>query len=415
MSEVRAALEEPASGRTGLHEPEKQTPEKVPSIAVLPFANIGADKENEYFSDGLAEEILNLLAKIPGLKVIARTSSFAFRGREQDITKIAGALRVQNILEGSVRRAGSRIRVTAQLIDASDGAHLWSERYDRDMTDVFAIQDEIGQAISEALKVRLAPRTRVVNVEAWEHWLKGVHYRARNTPENVAKAKDHFERALAIDPDYAQAHSGLALSYCVLGAMGARPVSEMKPLAIRAAESALAIGPSDSESHTVLAVTAGIFDYDWERAGKHHLKSVTCEHVSPRARFCYGKYYLPATGRNTEAIEQCRMALQADPLSLLFHSGLIWSLICAGQNAEAIAAARRALEIDPDFHLVLFALGIAQLGVGLAEEAVDSFRRVVEVAPWHHDAHGCLAAAYHVAGDHVRGRELGGNSPVRRV
>ena len=134
--------------------------DQQPSVAVLPFVNISADKENEYFSDGLAGEILNLLANIPGLKVIARTSSFAFRGKEQDITKIAEALGVRTILEGSVRRAGSRIRVTAQLIEAENGSHLWSERYDRNMTDIFAIQDEIGQAISEALKVRLAPRAR---------------------------------------------------------------------------------------------------------------------------------------------------------------------------------------------------------------------------------------------------------------
>ena len=131
-------------------EPELDEHGGAPSIAVLPFANLSADKENEYFSDGLAEEILNLLAKIPGLKVIARTSSFAFRGKEQDIRKIAEALGVRTILEGSVRRAGNRLRVTAQLINAADGTHIWSERYDRDMTDVFAIQDEIGQAISEA-------------------------------------------------------------------------------------------------------------------------------------------------------------------------------------------------------------------------------------------------------------------------
>ena len=159
------------------------------SIAVLPFANLSADKENEYFSDGLAEEILNLLAKISGLKVIARSSSFAFRGKEQDISKIAGALLVQNVLEGSVRRSGNRIRVTAQLIRASDASHLWSERYDRDMTDIFAIQDEIGQAISEALAVRLAPRTRVVNVEAWEHWLKGVPLSGAEHPGQRLKSE----------------------------------------------------------------------------------------------------------------------------------------------------------------------------------------------------------------------------------
>ncbi len=155
MNDVRIALEQAAIERTTAA-PSRETP----AIAVLPFANIGGDKENEYFSDGLAEEILNLLAKIPGLKVIARTSSFAFRGKEQDITKIAETLRVQTILEGSVRRAGNRLRVTAQLIHAKDGANLWSERYDRDMTDVFAIQDEIGQGdLGSAQVTTGSPRT----------------------------------------------------------------------------------------------------------------------------------------------------------------------------------------------------------------------------------------------------------------
>src|ERR1019366_3373502 len=148
----------------------KERASKQPSIAVLPFVNMSADKENEYFSDGLAEEILNLLAKIKGLKVIARTSAFAFKGKEQDIRKIAETLNVGTILEASVRRAGNRIRVTAQLIEAENGSHLWSERYDRDMTDVFAIQDEIAKEISEALKVRLAPRAQTVNIEAYQNY-----------------------------------------------------------------------------------------------------------------------------------------------------------------------------------------------------------------------------------------------------
>jgi TolB-like protein len=183
ISEVRVALQQAAT----------KPAEKQPSIAVLPFANMSADKENEYFSDGLAEEILNLLAKIPGLKVIARTSAFAFRGKEQDVRKIAETLGVSNVLEGSVRRAGNRVRVTAQLINAADGSHLWSERYDRDMTDIFAIQDEIGQAISEALQVRLAPRAQAVNIEAYQNYLKGQYYFQRFTPESLAKAKEHFE------------------------------------------------------------------------------------------------------------------------------------------------------------------------------------------------------------------------------
>src|ERR1700680_473266 len=223
MNEVRAALEQATATAA--------TAAKTPSIAVLPFANMSADKENEYFSDGLAEEILNLLAKIPGLKVIARTSSFAFRGKEQDITQIAETLRVENILEGSVRKAGNRIRITAQLIHAADGTHLWSERYDPDMTDVFAIQDEIGQAISEALQVRLAPRAQVVNIEAWQLCLKGEYHRRRFTPESLARAKEYFEQALAIDPNYAHAYNRLALYYYMLGLLGIKPIGDMAPLA----------------------------------------------------------------------------------------------------------------------------------------------------------------------------------------
>jgi TolB-like protein len=165
---------------------------------------MSSDKEQEYFSDGLAEEILNLLAKIPGLKVIARTSSFAFRGKEQDITKIAEALRVRTILEGSVRRSGNRIRVTAQLIDARDGAHLWSERYDRQLTDVFEVQDEIAAAIAGALQVKLARQPAAGEIHkpslpAYEAYLKGRHHMYMMTPESVARGKEYFEQAISLD------------------------------------------------------------------------------------------------------------------------------------------------------------------------------------------------------------------------
>jgi tetratricopeptide (TPR) repeat protein len=209
------------------------------------------------------------------------------------------------------------------------------------------------------------------------------------------------------DPNYAQAHSGLALCYYVLALMGAKPAGEMTQLANAAAEKALALDPSDSESHAVLATMAGIFDYDWNRSEKHHLKSVAVEHVSPRARFCYALFYLLPKDRAAEAIEQSRLALQSDPLSLLFHYGLAWCLYAAGEHGEAIAAARRALEIDPNFHLTWLALGFAQLSAGLPDEAAASFSRVLEVAPWLNiGAAGCLAAAYSLAGDDARGREL---------
>ncbi len=233
MAELRLALEQIGCSRSA---------EPQPSIAVLPFANMGGDKEQEYFSDGLAEEIINALAQMPGLKVIARTSSFAFRGKEQDITKIAETLRVTTILEGSVRRAGSRVRITAQLIAAADGSHLWSQRYDREMTDVFAVQDEVATAISGVLQTKLAIRsaeTRHHNPKppAYEAYLKARYYQWKVTPENLARAKEYYERAIALDPDFALAHVGYA-DYFVIQAGFGFSARQLMPRAREAARKA---------------------------------------------------------------------------------------------------------------------------------------------------------------------------------
>jgi len=379
--------------------------ERVPSIAVLPFANMSADKENEYFSDGLAEEILNLLAKIPSLKVIARTSSFAFRGKEQDITKIAEALRVRYILEGSVRRSGNRIRVTAQLIHADDGTHLWSERYDRDMTDVFAIQDEIGQAISEGLKLRLAPRAKTVNIEAYQNYLKGQYHFLRFTPESAAKAREFFEQALAIDPNYASPYSGLAVYYYTLATFGIRPAGEVAPLVKSAAEKALAIDPADSEAHSALASIAAMFDYDWKAAEQHFRKAMAAEPVPPMVRFRYALYRLHPLGRVSDAMEQIRLGLDTDPLSMILHYSMALSMQHARQYRETIEYARRAMEIDANYFLMWYAMGLAQLSAGFTQEAIASFKRVVELAPWWHMGVWSLAAAYGRAGDREHGQE----------
>jgi eukaryotic-like serine/threonine-protein kinase len=395
ISEVRAALEQIATARV----------DDAPSIAVLPFVNMSADKENEYFSDGLAEEILNLLAKIPGLRVIARTSSFAFRGKDQDIRKIAESLGVRTILEGSVRRAGSRIRVTAQLVEARNGSHLWSERYDRDMTDIFAIQDEIGQAISEALKVRLAPRTKTVNIEAWQNYLKGQYYVSRVTPDSLAKAKEFFERTLAIDPNYALAYSGLAAIYFVLAALGIKSAGDVAPLAKSAAQKALAIDPPNGDAHGVLASIAALFDYDWKLAETHLRKALAAEPVPSLVRFRYSFFYLLPLRRVQDAMEQCRLGLETDPLSMPLHSAMTWSLYTAGQYGEAVDYARRALEIDPNFYIGWFMMGAARAAAGLTQEAIASLKRCVELAPWFQIGVGLLAAAYHQADDRERSEE----------
>ena len=208
MADVRAALEQAARDKGSANAPESRR-----SIAVLPFANLSPDKENEYFSDGLAEEIIAALTHIPGLKVTARTSSFAFRGKEQDIRKIAETLDVRAILEGSVRRSGSRIRVAAQLINAADGYHLWSERYDRELTDVFAVQDEIASAIGGALQATLtgAPETArryTPKLPAYEAYLKGRYQLLKHTPDGLARSQDYFKQAISLDPQYARSASG---------------------------------------------------------------------------------------------------------------------------------------------------------------------------------------------------------------
>jgi TolB-like protein len=215
MAEVKAALEQAVVKPT----------DQQPSIAVLPFANMSRDPDDEYFSDGLAEEIINALTHVPGLNVTARTSAFAFRGKEQDIRKIGEALDVRTILEGSVRRAGSRIRVTAQLINAGNGYHLWSERYDRELTDVFAIQDQIVESIVRSLRVRLgrsempaAARRHSTNVTAYQDYLRGLNHWYRRDADSIQRAAHFFEQAVQRDPNYALAHAGVAESYASLGA-----------------------------------------------------------------------------------------------------------------------------------------------------------------------------------------------------
>jgi TolB-like protein/Tfp pilus assembly protein PilF len=382
MAELRAALEQAASlPAVGAAKPAA---EHTPSIAVLPFANMGRDIEDEYFSDGLAEEIINALTQVKGLKVIARTSAFAFKGKNEDIRKIAETLGVSNVLEGSVRRAGNRLRITAQLIHAADGTHLWSQRYDRDMTDVFAIQDEISQAISEALQVHLAPRARKVNVEAYQLYLKGHFYRIRLTPESMAKAKEYFEQASAIDPNYAPAYSGLATYHYSLAVLGMKPAGEAVPLAKAAAEKALAIDPANSEAHSVLAVVAGPFDYDWIVAEQHHRKAMAAEPVPGMVRFRYGLYYLLERGRFAEALEQSRLALESDPLSTFLHYSLAASVYYARRYLDCIEYAHRALEMDANFSPAWMQMGSAQFHAGLTQEAIASLKRAADLSPLGH-------------------------------
>ena len=357
------------------------------SIAVLPFANLSADRENEYFGDGLAEEIINALAQVEGLKVIARTSAFSFKGKNEDVRSIAQALGVTNVLEGSVRRAGDRIRVTAQLIAAADGTHLWSERFDRPMTDVFAMQDEIASAITTALKGRLggalaSPRHYTPRLPAYETFLRGRAHLTQFTPDAWNRAKGLFEQAIALDAAYADPHAELALGYFICGMHGMRPMREVAPFVRAEVDQALALNPADQRPRFLLGAIALAHDYDWKAAEAHFAASMSATDVSGHARWIYASLYLRGLGRFEESAAEMGRAVQQDPLNATWHA--IWGahLFDAKRFDQAIDEALRATELEPNYFIAQHLLGEAYWASGKWNEAIAAFERAYQLAPW---------------------------------
>ena len=258
-----------------------------PSIAVLPFANMSRDADDEYFSDGLSEEIINALVKVPGLKVIARTSAFAFKGQNTDIRKIAEVLGVTSVLEGSVRRSGNRIRVTAQLITAADGSHLWSDRYDRQMEDIFEVQDEIARAIADQLKVTLGVGVKhaTKNLEAYELYLKGRHLANQRLPVTVRQAMKAFEEAIRLDPEFALAYSGLADCYCILRVYGWVSGEAGRPPALAAMSKAVELAPNSWEVIFSRGFYNFYFGRSWRDAGPDFQKAIR---ANPQSSIAHG-------------------------------------------------------------------------------------------------------------------------------
>ena len=323
------------------------------SVAVLPFANLSADAENEYFTEGMADEILNALSKIQSLRVASRTSSFAFKGKNEDIRRIAKTLGVTLVLEGSVRRAGGRLRVTAQLVDAADGAHRWSQRYDREMSDIFAVQDDIAAAIAGALKLQLAPASerRMPSLPAYEAYLRYRSYQWQFTPEASRRSRECLEQALALDPEFALPYVGLADYHFALAAVGASPSHEAMPRARELAQRALEIDPDLPEAHAMLGIVAGHYDYDWIEAERRFRLAVTREPLSPHLRQWYGTFFLFAIGRADEACLQLSRVIAEDPLCQMWRLMRANLLPSVGLEHEALDDARKAVELDPDFWL----------------------------------------------------------------
>jgi serine/threonine-protein kinase len=381
-----------------------------PSIAVLPFANLSAVQDDEYFSDGLAEEILNALSHTPGLKVIARTSAFAFKGKNEDVRKIAEMLGVCYILEGSVRRAGSRLRVTAQLIDAADGSHSWSERYDRELADVFLVQDEIASSICEALRLKLShavPEARHrPNLAAYEAYLKGWHHYWKATPESFARAREYFDNAIALDPGYALTHHGLGTLYFALAYHGLQPAHDVMPLARSAALTALNLDAALPEAHALLGVVAATYDYDWEEAGRQFRLATAAVPESAAVHFHHTAMYLLPLGLLREAIGEMQKALEQDPLNVVYRIVLAYSLDAAGMPELAIAEAHKALEIDENHWSVHAMVGRTYASSGKMEEAISSTERAFQLSPWSPMVIGLLGGLHFRAGHKDRAQML---------
>ena len=373
------------------------------SIAVLPFANLSGDKEQEYFSDGLAEEIINLLAHIPGLKVTARTSAFAFREKEQDIRAIAASLGVSTVLEGSVRRSGNRIRVTAQLIAAADGSHLMSERYDREMADVFAMQDEIAAAITAALRIKLTPGSSrperyTPTVPAYEAFLKARYHEARVTPESMERSRHYYEQAIALDAGFALAHVGLAFYYMLLTNFGRSAAHEVVPSMRESLQRALAIDPNLPDAHIMSAYITGFYDLDWQEADRQFAGMIAQQTLSGPYRALYGVFLL-FIGRAEEAIAFVEPLIEESPLEVWPMMNRHAYLQGAGRYEEALAQLERVLDLNEGLPVARVSMAMLEADRGRLDAGLAAARRAYADAPWYPDTIATLAGLLHQSGD----------------
>jgi adenylate cyclase len=345
------------------------------SIAVLPFANMSDDPSNEYFSDGITEELLNLLAKVPELRVIGRTSSFQFKNKNEDLRVIGEKLGVTNILEGSVRKSGNTVRVTAQLINSSDGAHLWSDTFDRDLDDIFKVQDEIAQSVVETLKVKLLgaalpQRKQPTDREAYDLYLKGRYFYVRLGVDDVGKAEDYFEKAVQLDPQSAPAWDGLAAVYIRQILNGVLPPEEGQALVWHALDRAIELDPTLSVTHYRVGFIRMIFDWNWPGAEEAFAKALAIEPNFPDALSGTGLLKV-LLGQNDTALDFVQRSLRVDPLRPSAHHNIGFVNYQSGNYAVAIDAFREALEMSGgtytrgNYYLSLNLLALGELQAAL--------------------------------------------------
>jgi eukaryotic-like serine/threonine-protein kinase len=392
------------------------------TVAILPFVDLSPERDQEYFCDGLAEELITALNKLEGLRVASRTSSFRFRGSNVDMREVRERLKVETVLEGSVRKAGDKVRVVVKLVSLETGYPLWSERYDRKFDDIFEIQDEIAQSIAEKLKLSTpcvndsrSSGNSPDNIRAYEFYLKGRYYWNKRTEENLKRSIDFFQRALAEDPHYTPALAGLAESYVTLGLYGALPPSDAMPAARESAEKALARNHEMPEALNALAATQAVYDWDWSSAERNFKRAINANPNYAAAHQWYAINCLVPCGRFAEGRAAIQKASELEPLSLavLATSGLVSS--CQRDYDAAISEYMKALDLDPNFGIAHYFLGQAYLEKNLIDKAIAQLEQSVVLTNRSPECVAMLGYAYAVAGNRTRAVELVGELEMRSI
>jgi adenylate cyclase len=395
--------------------PDKKASAK--SIAVLPFVNMSNDPEQEYFSDGMAEEILNSLVHLKDLKVAGRTSSFQFKGKNIDLREVGEKLGVTTVLEGSVRKQGNRLRVTAQLINVADGFHFWSEKYDRDMDDIFAIQDEIALAITEQLKItlldkdrELVTKTATLNTEAYELYLKGMfHINRRGS--SILTGLECFRQAIAIDPEYSLAYTGYADANFLGSFYSFFPGKAVMEKVKDAVEKAIKLDDTRPESYCTKAQYYLGLEWNWQEAENNYLKSLELNPRFAQTHSLYGMAHLAfIQQRYEEAEKQGRIAIKLEPLSAIDHADFSWTLYYARKFGEALTVAQTGIELDANSFLSQRLAGLCLMALKRYNEAVDTFNYLIQISNRHQHAVNSLIWVYcsmgNFAAAHVLMQEL---------
>jgi TolB-like protein/DNA-binding winged helix-turn-helix (wHTH) protein/Tfp pilus assembly protein PilF len=384
------------------------------SLVVLPLENLSGDKEQDYFADGMTDELIANLAKIRSLHVISRSTAMAYKGTRKPLSEIARELNVDAVVEGTVMRVGNRVRITAELVQVSTDHHLWADTYESQMGDVLALQNRVSSAIVNEIRINLTPEERerlarapAVSPEAYENYLKGVYYWNKRSDENLAKAIGYFEQATQLDPQYALAYAGLSDCYAIISAeiFGTMPASEAAPKAKAAALRALELDPSLAQAQTSLATARFNYDWDWSGASEGFERAIG---LNPSYATAYQRYslYLIAMGRVQDSFAQIQKARELDPLSISINFSLGWRLYMARQYDRAIAQLQNTLEMDPTYELPHLVVGQAYEQKGDYAIAIPELKKAVELSHGTPLMVSALAHAYARSGNRKEAESL---------